>query len=120
MKHFRLLLVLAICSLPAAWAVAEVTDAREHVEMSDDELFGALALAISGLTSGGISPQASTFCEGTAICRQTVPGGCFYGCFGEAAGDYLLDGCSGEVGLALCKFQGGSSDCTVRCIPNPF
>src|SRR5688572_14793897 len=118
MKNFVLILVIAICLLPAAWAVEAVTDVTENFDISDEELFLELGLAISGIQSGRVAPQAAGNCEGLAICKQTSS--CSYKCFGAAGGDYNFTGCSGQVERAICKFQGGPTACIVRCIPNPF
>jgi hypothetical protein len=118
MRTFVLMFVIAIFSLPVACAVEGATDATENFDISDEELFLDLGLAISGIKTGRSGPQAAGNCQGTAVCRQKSS--CNYKCFGEAGGDYIFNNCSGQVGLTLCKFQGGPTNCTVRCIPNPF
>jgi hypothetical protein len=116
MKTFVLMLVIAIFALPTAWAVEDVPNVTQNLVMTDDELVFEIGLAINGITSGRTTPQA--VCEGLAICRQTST--CAYRCFGAAGGDYNFEGCSGLVGLTICKFQGGPDACTVGCLPNPF
>ena len=118
MKSFILMLVIAIFSLPAAWAAEDVTDVTENFDISDEELFLELGFAISGIQSGRVGPQAAGNCEGVAICKQASS--CSYKCFGAAGGDYNFTDCSGQVGLTICKFQGGPTDCSARCLPNPF
>jgi hypothetical protein len=118
MNNFVLMLLIAMFLLPAAWAVEDVPEVTENFDISDEDLFLDLGLAIGGITSGRIDPQAAGSCEGSAICKQT--GSCSYKCFGAAGGDYNFEGCSGLVGLTICKFQGGPDACTARCLPNPF
>lgn len=120
MKNVVLMLVIAIFSLPAAWVVADVTDVTENLDMSDEELFLELGLALSGLNSRRLSPQAAGNCAGSAICKQDNLTVCRYKCFGAAGGDYNFTGCSGLVDRMICVFQGGPTACTVRCLPNPF
>lgn len=87
-------------------------------------VLAAPAFANEGVGEGaaellGYAAAPEAICEGPALCRQ-VEAPCVYRCYGPAGGLYEFLSCSGQVGFAGCLFQGGETNCTVRCVPNPF
>jgi hypothetical protein len=73
MNNFVLMLLIAMFLLSAAWAVEDVPEVTENFDISDEDLFLDLGLAIGGITSGRIDPQAAGSCEGSlSVSRRAV------------------------------------------------